>query len=126
MGNLVGTTGIGKKYDSPQLTLEEVNALNGTVNNMVPEVNNMLRNFCNVNMEELPEDPWKEMTLSEAIKKVRLARRASGMKVRFIEKGHGWTEYEYTAIGPVTNIEWEKPENWRKTGADRKIDGGTF
>ena len=127
MADLLITTGVAHKNTNDSLYSSEINSMNRAINNSITEINNRMKSFCNINIEELNGNFNKSLTLAEAISLIKPSRRCPGMIIKFIEDSE-WVEYEYTQIKNSTEEAWVNLLNWRKCGdiENNLIDGGVF
>jgi hypothetical protein len=125
MSGLISGTTVPSKKLGDKLYHTDINSINNTVNSTVAAVNNSLKSFCNVNLEEYA-DPTKEMLLQDAIVSVGKGRRTLGMRIRFLcSETHLWDTYDYIGKS-VSKENWENPDNWISADQVDEIDGGEF
>lgn len=125
MSQLLSGTNVPNKEKGDKLYYTEINSINNTINNSVDVLNNYLRSFCNVNLDEL-KDPEIQLTLEEAILKVGISRRCPGMIIRFnSSETDQWESYEYFG-NSVINEDWENINNWILSDLLVELDGGVF
>lgn len=125
MSGLISGTTVPSKKLGDKLYHTDVNSINNAVNTTVAAVNNSLKSFCNVNLEEFA-DPTKEMLLQDAIIAVGKSRRTPGMRIRFLcSETHLWDTYDYIGKS-VSKENWENQDNWMSSDQVDEIDGGEF
>lgn len=125
MSGLISGTTVPYKKLGDKVYHTDVNSINSVVNNTASAVNNSLRSFCNVNIEEYA-DPTKEMLLQVAIASVGKSRRTQGMRIRFLcSETHRWDTYDYISDS-ISKENWENPSNWISADQVDEIDGGEF
>lgn len=105
-----------------QLTARKLQIMNEKINELIKNVNNLLKGQCDINVEL--NDYTRILTLSEAIEIVSQTRRCMGMKIRFLAQNECYVEYSY--IGQTLgDLDWNNLENWSML-EDPIIDGGEF
>lgn len=104
-----------------QLTAAKLEKLNTKINELVREVNKMLKGLCNLNIEL--GNYSRRFSLEEAINIVSNTRRIKGMKIRFLSENGKYVEFSYVGETLDSN-EWNNPNNW--TESLDVIDGGEW
>lgn len=105
-----------------QLTARKLQTLNDKINELIRNVNNMLKGLCDLNIEMNNFD--RVFNLREAIEIVSQTRRVRGLKIRFKAQNNSYLEYSY--IGPtVKDLDWYNLDNWVIL-EDYEVDGGEF
>ena len=117
----IGETGISFSKGE-QLTARKLQILNDKINELVRNVNNILKGCCDINVEL--NDFSRAFELSEAIQVVSKSRRMNGMKIRFLGLNNTYLEYSY--VGETLNdADWKNTDIWTML-KDLIIDGGEF
>lgn len=105
-----------------QLTASKLQTLNDRINELVRNVNNMLKGLCDINVEL--NDFNRIFSLSEAINVISNTRRVRGMKIRFLAQNNSYSEYSYVGK-TLSDIDWKNLDNWT-IFEDVVVDGGEF
>lgn len=120
---LLNKTGVPIKNPGDGLSHKDINAINSTVNNAIDAINLTITNYCNVNQEI--NDFSKTFTFLEAIKLVPVARRKSGLVVKYLSESRFYREYIFNYPGKTfTDEDWLLFDNWSLPFD--QIDGGEW
>lgn len=117
--NTISTTTVPIKKVGDGLNAEEVNSINGILNQEVAVGNSYLKNFCNLNQEL--EDYTKTFSLSEAIANVPESRKNPGIELKFLGLNKKYLYYTYMG-SDLTG--WSNLNNWNPSVTI--IDGGEW
>ncbi len=105
-----------------QLTARKLQLMNNKINELVRNVNNMLKGLCDLNVEF--NDFNRVFDLYEAVNVVSQTRRMRGMKIRFLANNDTYLEYSY--VGDTLNdSDWKNLDNWTMIESTI-VDGGEF
>ena len=119
--DLLEPSGVGMKKLGDSLSHQDFNAVNNTVNSGVNHINEVIKDFCNINSEA--NDFSRKFSLNSAVLLVPSSRRRLGMKIRFLGSEGNFLEFIYK--GTDTNEEnWTNEDNW--AAPFDIIDGGEW
>ena len=108
MINYIGQTGLVFK-SGQKLSSADLSKMNSVINELVVAVNYFLSGIYNLNQEL--NDFNRQFDLKEAIRLVSTARRAKGMKIRFLAKNKKYVEFSY--IGESLELtDFTNKNNW--------------